>query len=62
MTAGPADVGDLYVTLERLAELTGLSVETFRTAMRANELPVKRPTSRPMVRLSDYQAWVESNG
>lgn len=50
---------ELRVTLDRAAELTGLSVETFRTWIRAKQLTVRYPTSKPMILMSEVHALME---
>lgn len=48
------------VTLDRAAELTGVSIETIRRAIRANRLIAHYPTKRPVVLIDDLRAWIEA--
>jgi hypothetical protein len=50
----------LAVTLDRAAEMTGVSVETVRRAIRANRLIAHYPTKRPVVLIDDLRSWIEA--
>ncbi len=40
------------------AAMCGVSVDVIRRAVRANDLPVKYPTSRPVILRADLEAWL----
>ena len=46
--------------LVEAAQATGVSDKTIRRAVACGDLPVKYPTSRPVVMADDLRAWVES--
>jgi hypothetical protein len=50
----------LAVTLDRAAEMAGVSVETVRRAIRANRLIAHYPTKRPVVLVDDLRSWIEA--
>lgn len=48
------------VTLDRAAEMAGVSVETVRRAIRANRLIAHYQSKRPVVLVDDLRAWIEA--
>lgn len=50
----------LAYTLDEAADACGVSVDVIRRAIRTKDLPVRYPTSRPVIRRSDLEAWVDA--
>lgn len=50
----------LAYTIQGAADACGVSVDVIRRAVRAKELPVRYPTTRPVVLRSDLEAWLSA--
>ena len=48
----------LAYTVDEAAAACGVSADIIRRAIRAKNLPVKYPTSRPVVLRADLEAWL----
>lgn len=47
-------------TFDEAAAACGVSVDVIRRAVRAKEVPVHYPTSRPVILREDLEAWLQS--
>lgn len=47
-------------TIASAAESTGISTDVIRSAIKAGNLPVRYPTSRPVILAEDLAAWVKA--
>jgi excisionase family DNA binding protein len=54
------DVTPIAYNVQQAAEACGVSPDTIRRAIRANDLPVKYPSARPVIRREDLVAWMDS--
>lgn len=50
----------LAYSLAEAAQACGVSIDVIRRAIRSNSLPVRYPTSRPVVLHSDLEAWLHA--
>lgn len=48
----------LSYSVQDAAAVCGVSADTIRRAIRAKELPVRYPTSRPVILRADLEAWL----
>lgn len=46
--------------IEAAAAYVGMSTDVVRRAHRAGDLPAYYPTTKPMFKLSDLDAWIEA--
>lgn len=44
---------------DQAAQATGHSKDVIRRAVNAGDLPVRYPTSKPVIRAADLQAWID---
>lgn len=51
----------LAYSVQDAAAATGVSPDVIRRAIKAGNLPVKYPTTRPVVLVDDLRAWLESS-
>ena len=51
----------LAYSVQAAAAACGVSPDVIRRAIKARELPVKYPTSRPVILRSDLEAWLTSS-
>lgn len=56
----PTTVDALAFTIDAAAAACGVSPDVIRRAIRTGDLPVKYPTSRPVIRRADLDAWLEA--
>lgn len=50
----------LAYNLDEAAAASGVSVDIIRRAVRAKNIPVRFPTSRPIILRADLEAWLEA--
>lgn len=50
----------ISLDFDQAAEATGHSKDVIRRAVNAGELPVRYPTSKPVIRFVDLVAWIDS--
>ncbi|MFN8147966.1 MAG: helix-turn-helix domain-containing protein [Candidatus Nanopelagicales bacterium] len=50
----------LAYTVQEAAAACGVSVETIRRAIRAKDLPVNSPNSRPLITRAALEAWIDA--
>ena len=50
----------LSYSVQDAAAVCGVSPDTIRRAIRAKELPVRYPTSRPVILRADLEAWLSA--
>lgn len=51
---------EMRVTVQKAAELTGLSVDTIRSAIKSRHITATYPTSRPMVSTAELREWFDA--
>lgn len=50
----------LAYSMADAAAVCGVSIDVIRRAIRANDLPARYPTSRPVILHADLEAWLHA--